>query len=213
MREINEIIIHCTATPEGRLVSVEEIDQWHQDRGWSGIGYHYIIHMDGSISNGRPISKIGAHTKGHNSHSIGIAYIGGIDSAGKAADTRTKAQKQAFVRLIKKLDDLYTIKKISGHRDYANKACPCFDASTYMELLTNPNDSSTKADLFLSKGDKGNTIRIWRQNLIDTGYDIPLSDEFDDLTEQVTRFFQAKRGIKIDGICRPAKLERNGKRT
>jgi len=80
MRDINKIIVHCTATPEFRKVSVEEIDRWHKDRGWSQIGYHYVVQLDGTINQGRPITITGAHVKGHNKGSIGITYVGGCDS-------------------------------------------------------------------------------------------------------------------------------------
>ena len=72
MRNINLIIVHCSATPEGRDVSVADIDRWHRERGFDGIGYHYVVYIDGSVHEGRPLNKVGAHCKGHNAHSIGI---------------------------------------------------------------------------------------------------------------------------------------------
>ena len=80
MRDINKIIIHCSATPEGRDVNTETIRQWHTAKGWSDIGYHYVIELDGSVNMGRDIDRIGAHTKGHNTGSIGICYVGGMDA-------------------------------------------------------------------------------------------------------------------------------------
>ena len=74
MRHINEIIIHCSATPEGRDYTVADIDRWHKARGWRGIGYHYVIYRDGSVHAGRPVEQIGAHCTGHNANSIGICY-------------------------------------------------------------------------------------------------------------------------------------------
>lgn len=131
MRKIDKIIIHCTATPEGRHHDVEDIRRWHVNgRGWSDIGYHFLVHIDGKIEVGRDISKIGAHTLGENRGSIGICYVGGMSKdMKKAKDTRTKEQKDALVKLIKQL--IYTYNKdmqIFGHRDFANKACPSFDA-------------------------------------------------------------------------------------
>jgi len=128
MRTINEIIIHCSATPEGRNVTVEDIDKWHKQRGFRCIGYHYVIYLDGSIHAGRPESQIGAHCLGHNAHSIGVCYIGGVAKDGKTPkDTRTAAQKESLIKLIKDLKKKYPKATIHGHREYANKACPSFD--------------------------------------------------------------------------------------
>lgn len=127
MRHIDEIIIHCAATVEGKHFTVEDIDRWHKERGWKGIGYHYVIYLDGSVHKGRPDEEIGAHTVGHNKNSIGICYIGGLNSKKLPADTRTPEQKEALRNLIEELKHKYPIKKISGHYMYANKACPCFD--------------------------------------------------------------------------------------
>ena len=101
MREITEIIIHCSATVEGKHFTVEDIDRWHKARGWQGIGYHYVIYLDGSIHRGRDLNKIGAHCTGHNKNSIGICYIGGVDKNNKPKDTRTEAQKESLEQLIK----------------------------------------------------------------------------------------------------------------
>lgn len=128
-REINEIIVHCTATPAGRPVSVADIDRWHRQRGFDCIGYHYVIGLDGCIAPGRSVHKAGAHCLGHNARSIGVVYVGGLDSQGSPADTRTAAQKQALIQLLRALRRLYPGASIHGHRDYAAKACPCFDAT------------------------------------------------------------------------------------
>ena len=129
MRTINEIIVHCSATPEGRNVTVKDIDTWHRQRGFRCIGYHYVIYLDGSVHVGRPESQVGAHCLGHNSHSIGVCYIGGVAKDGKTPkDTRTDAQKESLIKLIKELKAKYPKATVHGHREYANKACPCFDA-------------------------------------------------------------------------------------
>lgn len=128
-RYINEIIVHCSATPEGKDFTVTDIKKWHLARGFSDIGYHYVIYRDGSVHTGRDESKIGAHCTGHNSYSIGVCYIGGCASDGKTPkDTRTDAQKTALVKLLKELKSRYPKATIHGHREYANKACPSFDA-------------------------------------------------------------------------------------
>ena len=127
MRKITEIIIHCSATIEGKDYTVADIDRWHKARGWRGIGYHFVIYRDGSIHAGRPISETGAHCTGHNAHSIGICYIGGLSKEGKSKDTRTPEQHKAMRSLIKQLKEKFPEASIHGHREYANKACPCFD--------------------------------------------------------------------------------------
>lgn len=136
MRIINEIIIHCSATPEGKDYTVEQIKQWHKQRGFSDIGYHYVIYRDGSIHSGRPIERIGAHCLKHNAHSIGVCYIGGVAKDGKTPkDTRTDAQKESLIKLIKELKVKYPKATVHGHREYANKACPCFDAKSEYKNL------------------------------------------------------------------------------
>lgn len=135
MRDIKEIIVHCSATPEGRNYTVEEIDRWHKNRGWSGIGYHYVIYLDGSIHKGRDIEKVGAHCTNHNKNSIGVCYIGGCDKDMNPKDTRTQEQKDALVEILTRLKKRYPDAKIYGHRDFANKACPSFDATAeYAEI-------------------------------------------------------------------------------
>jgi len=128
MRTINKIIIHCSATPVGREVSVSTIRKWHLQRGFNDIGYHYVIHLDGKISVGRPIEKVGAHCSGQNRGSIGICYVGGMSKdMKKAKDTRTQAQKDSLIKLMHEL--IYKYNKdmtIHGHNEYANKACPSF---------------------------------------------------------------------------------------
>ena len=135
-RRITEIIIHCTATPEGRDYSTEEIRRWHTTpvskggRGWSDIGYHYVIHRDGKIDAGRNVDIAGAHCAGHNSNSIGVVYVGGCASDGKTAkDTRTLAQRASLLNLLGMLREIYPNAAIHGHRDFAAKACPSFDAT------------------------------------------------------------------------------------
>ena len=129
-RTIKELIVHCSATPEGKDYSVDTIRQWHLQRGFSDIGYHYVIYRDGSIHIGRDESIIGAHCTGHNTNSIGVCYIGGCASDGKTPkDTRTIEQKQSLVKLLKELKTKYPQASIHGHRDFSSKACPSFDAT------------------------------------------------------------------------------------
>ena len=135
MREITKIIIHCTATPEGREVDVEEIRKWHTEppRNWSDIGYHFHIKLDGTLQEGRPIERTGAHCAGQNFCSIGISYAGGMTKdMQEAKDTRTEAQKDA-----QELKEQYPKAKIYGHRDFSVKACPSFDARSEYEFISN----------------------------------------------------------------------------
>lgn len=135
-RTINEIIVHCSATAEGKDYTVEDITRWHKAQGWSTIGYHYVVYRDGSVHAGRNVDVAGAHCTGHNSKSIGVCYIGGLATDGKTAkDTRTDAQKGALVTLLKELRRLYPSASIHGHCEYANKACPCFDARKEYSVL------------------------------------------------------------------------------
>lgn len=126
MRKINKIILHCSATKEGQKFTVKNIDAWHRQRGFNGVGYHYLILLDGAIEPGRPESLVGAHTLGQNANSIGICYIGGLDTYGKPKDTRTDAQKEALIKLVKELKVKYSGATVHGHNEFANKACPSF---------------------------------------------------------------------------------------
>lgn len=126
MRTITEIIIHCSATPEGKDFTVSDIDLWHRQRGFKMVGYHYVIRLDGTIEQGRPLEMIGAHCTGHNAHSIGICYIGGLDRSGNPKDTRTQVQKDVLWSLVKSLQKRFPDATVHGHREFANKACPCF---------------------------------------------------------------------------------------
>lgn len=128
-RKITEIIVHCTATREGRPTTIAEITSWHKQRGFSTIGYHYVVMIDGTVCKGRDVNVSGAHCVGHNSNSIGVCYVGGLDKRnGEEKDTRTSAQKFSMLNLLKKLKALYPNAKIYGHCDFSNKKCPCFDA-------------------------------------------------------------------------------------
>ena len=125
------LVVHCSATPEGRAHTAKDIDLWHRQRGFNEIGYNYVILLDGTVELGRDVDKIPAHVEGHNIDSIGICYIGGIDkNTLQPKDTRTKEQKEALVKLLKELKELYPNAVIQGHRDFlgVKKACPCFDA-------------------------------------------------------------------------------------
>jgi len=136
MRRITEIIVHCSATAEGKDFTVRDIDRWHRAKGWNGCGYHYVIKLDGTIEQGRTEATVGAHCYGHNKNSIGVCYIGGLASDGKTPkDTRTIKQKASLRALLRRLRQKYPTAEIYGHRDFAAKACPSFDARAEYEGL------------------------------------------------------------------------------
>lgn len=143
MRKINLIVVHCSATPEGRDVTAADINKMHIARGFKKIGYHYVVRLDGTVETGRKENEIGAHAKGYNANSIGVCYVGGLASDSKTPkDTRTPAQKSALKKLLHTLKQRYPDARIVGHRDLSPdtnhngkvdkwewiKACPCFDA-------------------------------------------------------------------------------------
>ena len=144
MRPLNSIILHSTATPEGRDVSVVEIRNWHLDRGWNDIGYHYVIYRNGAIKLGRPLSEQGAHTLGHNEDSIGVVYVGGTDKSGNAKDTRTLQQRISMRLLIAYLKAKHGIKTVLGHGQCTHTECPSFDVD---EL-----NRQTKYDIYIAYG-------------------------------------------------------------
>jgi|TARA_R110000803_G_scaffold24272_1_gene58699 N-acetylmuramoyl-L-alanine amidase len=140
MRDLKRVILHCSATPEGREVSVEDIRSWHTDppprgNGWSDIGYHYVIHLDGLTEMGRPVSIQGAHTSGENEDSVGVCYIGGLDTSMAPKDTMTVPQEIAFVELVKSLRLIFGELSIHGHNEYSTKACPSFSVEQKFGFL------------------------------------------------------------------------------
>ena len=136
MRSITLIVIHCSAVRPGQQSSAADINGWHKDKGWKGIGYHYVVRRDGSIELGRPLEQVGSHVVGHNKHSIGICYEGGMDDTGRNVDTRTPAQKVTLRRLVEDMHARFPKAVIVGHHNLNPlKDCPCFDAvSEYWDL-------------------------------------------------------------------------------
>ena len=146
IRKITDIVIHCSATEEDEEIDAADIEVWHNERGFSGIGYHFVVKLDGTIEEGRPLELAGAHVKGHNKKSIGICYVGGLEAnTRKPKDTRTEQQKEALLWLICAIRDNLPgggSMTVKGHRDYSPdkngngvvdpyeriKECPCFDA-------------------------------------------------------------------------------------
>lgn len=136
MRNINYIAIHCTATqPETSIASIQ--NYWKNNLGWKNPGYHYIIDRFGNVVKLLPIELVSNGVQGYNSQTINISYVGGIDKSGKPKDTRTEAQKQSILKLLKELRVKFPKAKIQGHRDFPNvkKACPSFDAKKEYSLI------------------------------------------------------------------------------
>ena len=147
-RVVHTLVVHCSATKESQNYTSKDIKTWHLKRGFNDIGYHFVILLDGTIEIGRPLNKIGAHVSGHNTGTIGICYIGGIDKNNKPKDTRTKEQKESLYKIINLLCKYFNIKDIKGHRDYSKdlngngkidkfefiKECPCFDVKSEYKI-------------------------------------------------------------------------------
>lgn len=156
LRTIETIIIHCADTPPewmaGRSVEekIAEIDRWHRARGWAGIGYHYVIDRDGSIGKGRPLSRVGAHTRGHNRDSVGICLIGGRGGSRRDAFSQhfTPEQNTALRRLIKEIENrVGQPLDVFGHYHFdPHRECPCFDVERWLsgdEPRKSPLESTT----------------------------------------------------------------------
>lgn len=136
MRELNRIILHCTATPSWREVSVDEIRRWHvEGNGWSDIGYHYVILLDGTVARGRPLDVAGAHVKGHNKDSVGVVYVGGTDVTGQPQDTLNSNQLFGLYKVVTSLRNLFGPLTLHGHNEFSDKACPSFIVSEKLPYL------------------------------------------------------------------------------
>jgi hypothetical protein len=145
MRHINLIIVHCSATGPDTDIGAGEIDSWHKDRGWSGIGYHNVIRLNGTLEHGRSLSQPGAHAYGYNKNSIGVCLIGGISHAGKPENTFTNLQFDTLRGYIDTMLSLFPEAEVVGHRDLSPdvdgdgiiekhewlKQCPCFDVKKW----------------------------------------------------------------------------------
>lgn len=144
MREINLIVVHCSATRADRDFTENDLEVCHRHRGFNGAGYHFYIRKNGGIKNTRPLEKPGAHALGYNAYSIGICYEGGLDVRYRPADTRTEWQKHSLRVLIRTLLMDYPGCRVCGHRDLSPdrngdgrispeewvKECPCFEVTS-----------------------------------------------------------------------------------
>ncbi|QIA64452.1 lysozyme [Vibrio astriarenae] len=132
---MHKITIHSSATPPTMNITARDIRQWHKARGWSDIGYHWIITRDGKLEAGRPMTKAGAHVKGHNTNNIGICLVGGTSPSGKPENNFTNPQWQTLQSSITLLSTIYNITptKVYGHKDLnPNTACPSFNVKAWL---------------------------------------------------------------------------------
>ncbi len=119
------IVVHCSDSPQGRGDNAATLHAWHKQRGFAGIGYHFVVLEDGTVENGRPIYWEGAHVEGHNKNSIGICLIG----KDKFTDKQLSAAKKLVADLQKKHGG-----KVVGHRDLdSKKTCPNFDVKKWLK--------------------------------------------------------------------------------
>lgn len=149
-KELKYLVIHCTATREGREVSAAEIRRWHTSpvsaggRGWKQVGYTDLVHLNGSVE--RLVAnnedawvddwEITNGAKGYNSVSRHVVYAGGVAADGKTAkDTRTTAQKVALEKYVKDFHAAHPKVKIIGHNQVAAKACPSFDVQAWLREI------------------------------------------------------------------------------
>lgn len=148
-RDIDLLVVHCSATRPSLDVHAIDIDRWHKARGWSGIGYHYVITRSGTVEVGRPEDAAGAHVQGHNRNSIGICLVGGVAEDGRTLEANYRdIQLSALKRLLRELRERYPHAAICGHRDLSPdrdgdgvverhewvKGCPSFDVGTWLTL-------------------------------------------------------------------------------
>lgn len=166
---IRKIVVHCSATPNGKPFTAIDIDRWHQERGFkrnpnavrhfnsdlAHIGYHFVIELDGSVKQGRQVGEIGAHVRGHNRNSVGICLIGGVGEGDERDHARfTSAQWHALHILLRQLEAKYPHAKVYGHRDLSPdlngdgsiqpsewlKTCPNFDVWDWLDSETIINE-------------------------------------------------------------------------
>lgn len=210
MRRIDAIVLHYTATYPDQDLGAADLDKMHRARGWSGIGYHYVIKRDGTVEKGRPDEKVGAHVSGHNAHTIGITCVGGIERAtgpNVGVDNRTDAQKDATIRLLHELLTRHPNARVTGHRDMPGAAtqCPGFDAAAWWAEITrqaqggrpiSPPPRSPRP--VLRRGARGPAVAELQRALR-----IAEDEAFGPGTEAALIAFQRRRQLRPDGVCGP----------
>ena len=134
MRDINRVVLHCTATqPDASIQSI--LNYWKHVKKWRSVGYHWIISPCGYAKSLAPIHEVTNGARGFNSDSIHIAYIGGVDKNNMPKDTRTKEQKDKTEFLLRGLRGQFPDIDITGHNKLkgVKKACPSFDIDEWLK--------------------------------------------------------------------------------
>lgn len=184
------IILHHAAASEA---SVTSIHNWHLQRGWMGIGYHFYVRKDGSIYRGRDEDTIGAHTDGYNSRSIGVCAEGNFE-----VEIMPDVQKQAIIELLRELKRKYPNAQIKRHKDFAATACPGKNYP-FEEILKEVES------MLLRNGSRGDAVKQLQANLNKLGFDCGAVDGiFGPKTEAAVKAFQKANGLVVDGIVGPA---------
>lgn len=136
MREINKLIVHCSATKPSMNIGVDEIRRWHVDEnGWDDVGYHVVIKRNGYAEKGRQLSVVGAHSYGNNGDSIGVCLVGGISESGEPECNFTFAQYGTLSAYISTCIDRFPNIKVIGHNQVSEKDCPCFNVESFVESI------------------------------------------------------------------------------
>jgi N-acetylmuramoyl-L-alanine amidase len=211
------LVWHYTATYEDQNIGAREIDAMHKARGWSGIGYHMVVRLDGTVENGRPLTRTGSHVGGQNTGKLGCVYIGGLKRAtgpNIGFDTRTDAQKRAMTALTLDMLTRYpTIQRVVGHMDLAATQCPGFDVRAWWGTVksgipVNPSPPYAGNPVVsyptLRRGSKGAQVRTLQGELNKRGARLVVDGDFGGATDTAVRAFQRSQRLEADGIVGPA---------
>ena len=203
------IVLHYSATYADQDLGVEDIRKMHLDRGWNDVGYHYIIKRDGTVQKGRADSVVGAHVAGHNTGSLGICCIGGLERAtgpNVGVDNRTDAQKAATIRLVRDLLAIHPGAQVVGHRDLAPTLCPGFDVRSWWASVDTGSASTVTTPEIpptIRRSSRGQHVMTAQRRMQARGYDVAPDGIFGPQTEAATRQFQRANGLAADGIIGP----------
>ena len=206
-KRTDEMILHHAAA---KNCTADDIHSWHLARGWSGIAYHFLVRKDGSIYRGRPEDKIGGHTSGHNSYSIGICFEGDFEK-----EIMSDSQKKAGTELVAYLKNKYKISKVVKHKEYGNTACP--GKNFPFNEIANGTVNNTNNNVDTNK----NLVLAFQKAAVLDGFTFPkygCDGKYGKETEDVmkkcvvkkrliytnkntTKLVQEILGIKADGLC------------
>lgn len=207
MRRVTEIVWHYSATYEDADIGVKEIDLMHRARGFNGIGYHYVVRLDGTVEVGRAVERVGAHVLNQNSDKIGCVHVGGLRhgfGTDKGFDTRNSAQIASQIKLTRELIARFpTIVKVKGHKDYMATQCPAYDVAAWWESVNGkmaPLPAPVVSTPMLKLGSKGHVVRRLQEALNTRGYSAGIADGiFGQMTLRAVLAFQSAAQILPDG--------------